>query len=449
MDMQSTIERISPIECRVKVEIPWSEISGRLDTKMRDLRRRARLPGFRQGHIPPKVIERMFGKSIRQELAEDLVQETFPTATEEHKTIPLTRPVLESSTLESGQAFVYAARFEVRPEIAPKDYVGVPVRRRPAVVADAKLEEALKKRQDQLTEFRPLPEEPGRTKTQANDVWTVDVEGTLGSQRVSKKDVKVTIGDEEGEFVPGIGAALADLDLSAVGTTKTLRFTPPPQRVQESVRGQEAALTVGLREVRVKHVPELDDDFARDTDEAETLEELKQKLSEGIRQEDASVAEREARQRLVQTLLERNAFEPAPSMIMREVSAQLEQTKAQLRQQGLTLASFGMKEGDLANRMRPQAVFNVKAYLLLDAIGQAEGIEVSDEDFEAELKRISEETGQNVVRMRAAMEKNGQLLLVRAQMREERILDLLMSKAEVTEAPDPAEGEESQSGLVT
>lgn len=446
MDMQSTIERISPVECRVKVEIPWSEISGRLDTKMRDLRRRARLPGFRPGKVPPQVIERMFGKNIREELAEDLVGETFESATAEHQTTPLTRPVLESSHLADGEAFVYAARFEVRPDIQPQDYFGVPVRRRPAVVDESKVEAELAKLREQLTEFHPLPEPPGRELTEANDVWTVDVEGTIGTQRISKKDVKVTIGDDAMEFIPGIGQALAALKLTDVGQTKTLEFTPPPERIAQALRGQAAHLTVGLREVRVKHIPVLDDDFARDTGEAETLDELKQKISDKIREDDASVAEREARRRLVEALLERNAFEPAPSMIGREVAAQLEQMKGQLRQQGMTLAALGTNERDLALRMRPQSVFNVKAFLLLDAIGNVENIVVSDEDFDAELSRIAEENGQNLVRMRASMEKNGQLLMIRAQMREERILDRLMEKADVTEAPDP-EGEDEPSDL--
>ena len=125
--MESQIEQITPVECRVRVTIPWTDVSPRLDTKLRELKKTARIPGFRQGMIPPKVVERMFGKSARAELARDLVQETFETAVVSHKTTPLTQPVLESSELELGQAFTYQARFEVAPKIEPKDYLGVPV----------------------------------------------------------------------------------------------------------------------------------------------------------------------------------------------------------------------------------------------------------------------------------------------------------------------------------
>jgi trigger factor len=441
--MQSTIERISPVECRVKVEIPWSDVSSRLDEKMRDLRHRAKVPGFRPGKVPPQVIERMFGKSVRAELARDLVTETFQTAVSQHQATPLTQPVLESSSLETGSPFTYAARFEVPPQVEPTGYTGVPVRRRPTVVDAAKATAELEKRREQLTELRPLPEGETRETTADGDVWTVDVEGSLGEVRLSRKDVRVDIGVDKNEFIPGLAAALAGTPLAAVGGTRQLRFTPSVERVRPELRGKEAVLTVGLREVRVKHVPALDDDFARDTGEAETLAELETKIAEELRKQDADTAERQARRRLVQSLLERNAFEPAPSMVAREVSAQVDATKRQLAQQGLRLSNVGTNENELARRIRPQALFNVKAYLLLDAIGKAENIDVSDEEFDAELQKMAEEGGQNVARMRAQMEKNGQLVLMRAQMREEKILDFLMGKAEVTEAPDP-EGERGE-----
>ena len=254
--MESSIERISAVECRVKVEIPWSDVSGRLTDKMRDLRRRARLPGFRAGKVPPQVLEKRFGKGVREELAGELVQETFQTAVTEHEAQPLTQPVVEESSLEKEQPFRYQARFEVRPEIEPKDYTGVAVRRRPAVVDASKVDADLAARQEKLTELRPLPEDSDREDTAEGDVWTIDVEGTLGEQRVSRKDVRVDIGQTDGEFLPGLSAALESLKLSEVGSVKNITFTPPEDRIRAELRGTEAKLELGLREVRVKHVPE-------------------------------------------------------------------------------------------------------------------------------------------------------------------------------------------------
>ena len=438
--MDSQIEQISPVECRVSVTVPWTEVRPRLDTKLRNLGRTARVPGFRPGKVPPRVLDRMFGRSARQELASELFQETFQTAMSTHEANPLTQPVLESSTLEKDEDFVYAARFEIAPQIEPKDYKGVPVRRRPAKIDEAKVEAELVKKQEELTEIRPIEAAEGeerRAKTQDGDVWTLDIDGTIGSEALSRKDLEITIGKTEGEFVPGLAAALAEFDLSAVGQSRDIEFTPPEERVKAEFRGATVKLTLAMRDVRETVVPELDDEFARDTGDAETLDELKEQLGAKVQEEDGELAEREARQRLVEALLERNDFDAAPSMVTREVQAQVEQFKRQLAQQGLNLGQIGSNESQMAENMRPQATFNVKAFLLLEAIRKTEEIEVPQEEIDAEINEMAEAQGQNPARLRATMQKNNQLLLLQAQMREERILDFLMSEADVTEAPDP------------
>jgi trigger factor len=437
--MDSQIEQITPVECRVRVTVPWTEVGPRLDDKLRNLGKKARVPGFRPGKVPPRVLEKMFGKGARQELANELFQETFQTAMSSHSAFPLTQPVLESSSLEQGTGFIYAARFEVAPKIEPKDYKGVPVRRRPPIVGDDKVAAELEKKRQELSELRPIDTEGegARQKTAPGDVWTVDIDGRIGDEPLSRKDLEVKIGSIEGEIVPGLSAAMADFDLALVGKTREVVFTPPQDRVKPQFRGAEVKLTIGLRDVRETFVPELDDELARDTGEAETLDELREQIRKKLEADDGELAEREARQRLVEALLERNPFDPAPSMVTREVQAQVENFKRQLTQQGLTMRQLGTSEQQMAENMRPQATFNVKAFLLLEAIRKTEGIDVPEEEIDAEIKQMAEEKGQNPARLRATMEKNQQLLLLRAQMREERVLDFLMGQSEVTTAPDP------------
>jgi trigger factor len=434
--MDSQIETISTVECRVRVTIPWIEVEPRFDGKFREIKRSARIPGFRPGKVPPQVIERLFGRSVRDDLTRDLVQETFQTAMTKHKAIPLTEPVVETARLERGEDFSYAARFEVAPKLEPKDYTGVPVRRRPTVVDATKVDALLEQKREALVELRPIPDDAARTMSQSGDTWTVDLEGTFGEQPLSRKDLKIEVGSPK-EFIPGLEAAIGELPLAAVGTTRTVEFLPPQENLRPEFVGRKVTLQIGFREVREKYVPPFDDDFARDTGDAETFEELKAKLTGQVQEEDAAEAERDARRRLVASLLERNPFEAAPSMISREVAAQVDLTRRQLQQQGVSLAQVGLDDARLAERIRPQASFNVKAFLLLDAIGKAEGIDVAEDEVARELEELANERNTTVQRLRATMEKSGELLLLRAQIREAKILDFLMGKAEVTEAPDP------------
>jgi len=117
--METQLEKINAVECRVRVQIPWEEISPRFDKKLRELQGQARVPGFRPGKVPPQMVERMFGASVREELARDIVQETFQSAVTQHNRVPLTQPVLEEGKLVKGEPFIYRARFEVPPELQP------------------------------------------------------------------------------------------------------------------------------------------------------------------------------------------------------------------------------------------------------------------------------------------------------------------------------------------
>lgn len=443
--MDSQIENISPVECRVKVKIPWKEVSSRLDGKMKELRRQVRIPGFRPGKVPPHMLERLYGKSVRQEVAQDIVQETFQTAVGQHEKVPLTQPVLESSAYSQGENFAYTARFEVTPSIEPKDYTGLAVRRRPAAADPDKVEELIAQKQRELTEIRPVDDDTDREETREGDIWTVDIEGTFGDDPLNHKDIRIEIGAAQ-EFIPGIGKALEGTKLSERGGVKEIEFLPPQDNLKEEFKGKSVKAKLALRELREKVVPELDDEFARDTGEGESMDELRANLEKQVLEEDQAEAERDARRRLVESILEKNDFDAAPSMITREVQAQVDLFKRQLAQQGMNLQMLGSSDAQMAERMRPQSTFNVKAFLLLDAIGKKEDIDVADEDFDAEIEEMAKEQGQNVQRLRAQLEQSNQLVLLRAQMREEKILDFLMDKAEVTEAPDPEEDEAEAAG---
>ena len=435
--MESQIERISPVECRVRVEIPWSEVSPRLSRKLSELRRQVRLPGFRRGKAPPKMVERLFGEGARHEVAEALVEETFESAVSEQGARAITGPRVDELKLERDAPFVYEARFEVPPEVEPKDYEGVPVRRRPVEITDEQVEAELERMREDLVEVEPVPEDEAKDPTRPGDVWTVDVDGTIGEDPVARTDLEVQIGRDQGEFIPGLAAAMADLSRGDVGTTKTVEFVPPEDRIKEEYRGKPVKLSLGLREIRVRRLPTLDDEFARDTGEADSLEELRAKVRERLQETEQAEAEREARMRLVQELLSRNDFEVAPSMIAREVSARIDGMRRQFAQAGIRLEDAGMSEQALWAQFEPEATFNVKAFLLLDAIGKAEGIDVTDEELDEAIAEIAEERGTTPERLRPTMERTQELVLLRAQIREEKILDHLMERAEVTEAPDP------------
>lgn len=442
-NIESKIEQVGPVECRIRVEIPWEDVEPRVRRRLAELRRQVRLRGFRPGKAPPKMVERMFRKGVEQEVAADLVEETFPELVGTYERRAIGQPTVEELNIEGGEALRYVARFEVPPVVEPKDYKGVPVRRRPVEVDPAEVDRRIEQMRQELAEVGPIPEDEMDRTTEPGDVWTVDLEGRIGDRPVEWTDVQVEIGaPDERSFIPGLAQALSDTVRSEVGGTKQVTFRLPEEGVRPEFAGAEVELTVGLREVRHKKLPDLDDEFARDTGKADTLEELRKKIEEEIRERESLEAEREARMRLVQELLARNEFEVGPRLVGQEVAARVDQFKRQLASRGLRPEQIGASDEQLWQQFAPEATFNVKAFLLLDAIAKAEGIEVSDEEFDEAVEEMAKERNTTAGRLAAQMERSGEAVLLRAQLREEKVLDFLMEHAEVTEAPDPTPEEQ-------
>lgn len=429
--MASQFERISPVECQVKVEVPWSDVSPRLSKKLSDVRRRIRLPGFRPGKAPLRMVERMYGASVRHEVAEELVKNTFAGAAQEHDTVPLTEPRVEEHNYEEGKSFVYKARYEVAPVIEPKDYEGLEVFKLKVEVEEEKIEEWLKNKRLELSELHSVEDDRA---TQAGDVWVLDVAGQWGDMDLTRKDLAIDIGSEGEPFIPGFAKQIEGFGAEAVGTKKTIKFLPIQDNLREDLKDKELEIEVAFRERKQRVLPELNDDFAKDTELADSLDELKEKVKENFREEADIGAEREARLRLASELLHRNEVVPAPSMVMREVEAQYEMQVGQLRQQGIDLPSLAPENREEVYRaMWPRAYGNVAAFLLLDSIGKKEEITVTSEELEEELAELAKEQGTNVEKLRAMLQKSGELMLLNAQIRENKIFEFLMGKSKVSE----------------
>ncbi len=442
-NIESKLEQLGPVECRIRVEIPWGDVEPRVRRRLEQLRRQVRIRGFRPGKAPARMVERMFRKDVEQEIAGELVEETFPEAVGEHGKRAIGGPTVDELVCEAGKTWVYSARFEVPPVVEPKDHKGVPVRRRPVEVKPEVVDEVLEEMRQQLAELVPVPEDDMDGPTQPGDVWTVDLEGTIGDEPIERTDVRVEIGAApEQSPLPGLAEAMAKFSRKDVGETKTVSWTLPTEGIRPAYAGAEVKLTIGLRDVQRRQVPDLDDDFARDTGRADTLEELREKVEAEVREREQMEAEREARMRLVQELLSRNDFEVGPRLVGQEVAARVDQFKRQLANQGLALGQLGVSDEQLWQQFAPEATFNVKAFLLLDAIAKAEGIEVTDEDYEKAIEELAEGRDTTPGRLAAQMERSGEAVLLRAQLREEKVLDFLMEHAEITESPDPTPDEQ-------
>jgi trigger factor len=458
-NMNVSVERLSDVERKLDVEVPWDEVKGRLDEAYDELKRGVAIKGFRKGKVPRRMLEQLFGKHVVKEVAQRLVQETMPQALQKEEITPVSEPHVEDQGISTGESFRYAASLQVVPEVEPKDYFGVDVKVRPTQVTDEGVQLALERKQREMTDYRSIE---GR-ETQAGDVLLVDVMGKAGDRPIDMEQKVVELGEPPREPLPGIAAALTGVPADKDEVEVELELPVGDEQAEqegEGPRTETARLLVTINEVREKIVPPLDDDFAKDTGEAETLEELKEVLRKKLEAEDEEQARNEAKDQLVGELLKRNDVPVVPALVERHLDRQLSLQKAILGMQGGSLE--GIDDEALKENLRADATEAVQRALLLNAIGKKEQVEVQDADVEKRLSEIAAARGQNLGRVRSEYEKEGMMGSLRERIQEDKTLDLLMSKANIireetspetersaaAEAPEEGGGE-SQSGPET
>jgi trigger factor len=443
--MQVRIEDVSPVEKKLIVEVPWSTVNDKLSDMYRKLSKSVQLKGFRKGKVPLGVLQKMYGKHVKGEVAEQLVREGFLTAATEHKLDAVSEPRMDHlPDIENGQPFAFEAIVEVRGVIEPKDYLGMELARRPLVVADEEIDKVLEQLRQEHVELLPIE---GRDTTARTDVITISLAGTIGEQEIEQPQIHVDLGAPEREPLPGMVQALIGLPLNA--ENHTIELDIPEDFHEASVAGQKAKFSISIRDARAKHLPDIDDDFARDIERGETLAELRQSVRTDIEKQKQSQIERELRDAALQELVNRNQIPVAPALLERGVDFQMQRLQQMF---GLPPGkeSLSVLPADIRDKMRPRALEDIRGQLLLEALTEKEKIEVGDADIEQYLGEVARARDESPARVRAEYERDGRIEDVATKLRQDKALDFLISRAIVTErepappetAQEPAEGSE-------
>ena len=430
--MQVTISEISPVEKKVAVEIPWPYVAQKLDEAYKDLSRGVALRGFRKGKVPRPMLEKMYGRQVEQEVIKQLVQESFVTAANQHDIQPVAEPVVDDAHLHKGKPFHYSARVEVRSIVEPKEYEGVEVGQRKANVSDDDVTNALERKRQELTEFKTIE---GRTELGASDVAVVDVTGTVGERKFDKEAIMIDLSEPGREPVPGLSKALVGVPVNASGHPVTFVVPTREERpeVAAELSGANVALKITVKEAREKQMPALDDEFAKDTGEADTLAELKDKLRTKLLADDEKQAREELKGDLVKELLKRNAFVVAPALVERQLDVMIQRTRLGMAMRGIDYRSAGVDEQRMRDELRESANDEVRAAFLIDAIATKENVEVTEAEMEKKLAELAQSRDKSVPRLKAELQKEGRLEGLKHQLREEKTLDLLLSRAKINE----------------
>jgi trigger factor len=430
--MQITIEDLSPVEKRVEFELPWTDVAPKLEKAYDSLRKGVRLPGFRPGKVPRALLEKMYRRQVEDEVARDLVELSITQAIRENQIQPVAPPTVDELQIKAGAPFKFRALVEVRSEVTPKDYSGIPLTRRPVKVSDEQVTEALEGYRKRLTQFRPVE---GRSETVGTDLVLVELSGRVGEHKLKKRQVAVDLENDTAGPIPGLASRLRGKAIG--GDPIQVDYTLPTEDVAPEMAGRAVQLQVTIKEAREKQIPALDDELAKDTGEAETLEGLRNKVRERLVEADQQRVKREMTEVLLKELIKRNEFPVAPALVERYAQTFVNRAKQQLAMMGVDVEN--VDDDRMRQEVRKEAEAEARAAILIQAIAEREGITVADADVQKRIAEIAAARNENAKQLRAELEKNQGIHQLENQIREQKALDMLIAQAKITDGePEPS-----------
>ncbi|HEX9813828.1 MAG TPA: trigger factor [Myxococcota bacterium] len=421
-----TLERTSILHT-IEIEVDASRVRKAFDRAYRDLAKQVRVKGFRPGKAPRSVLEKLYGASVAEQLEHTLVSETLADAIELSGIQPISEPAISAGKPAPDANFKYTASLEVSPEIELPDLRGLPAIRPEVSVEDAEVDERL----EQLrTAHAPLVEEAEGTALARGHVATIDFVGRVAGDLFeggTGQGVQLEIGG--GRFIPGFEDQLAG---AQAGDDREVRVTFPETYANAEIAGQEAVFAVHIVDVRKRQVPELDDEFAKDVGDFESLEALRARIRADLESGQERESKETFRTTLMDALLERMDFGVPPGMVDRQLQSQLASAHERLEGQ-LDHDAIHAQLDRWREQWRPRAERDVREMLALQAVAKAHGIEVADDEIGAKIEELVGRAEGQAARLRELREGEQLREALRHQLRDEKALDFLASAAKIEE----------------
>lgn len=423
--MKVQVEELSPIEKKLSIEVENSRVAEELTRAYTALGKQVKLPGFRQGKVPRRILEQRYREQVEDEVIQRVMQSAWQEAAREHKVDAVAPPqVTNNSGLKADAPFSFEARVEVRPKVEAKDYQGLPLTRSSTQVEDKEVDDRLTQLRESMARLEPVE---GRDTAQLGDFATVDYEASVeGKEFPGSKANDVTVELAPGELVESNVAALEG---TKVGDTKELDYAFPADYRVEDVKGKTARFKFTVKGLKKKVVPELNDDFAKETGEAQTLEELRGKIRGDLEQGKRNKAQGEERDALLKALIERNTFDVPKSMVERTIDNMLENRLRAMARMGMDPRQLNLDFARLREDLREEATKEVKGALLIEAIAQKENIQASDADVEKKLEELAKEAKQDISVVRKYFKGPEERQGLSLRLREEKTIEFLKGQA--------------------
>src|SRR5919199_2066551 len=428
--MRANVTKLEDNKVRMDVEVSPEEVRKGVEAKVRELRRKVKVPGFRPGKAPRRVIENRVGRVyIHVEALQDSLPAWYSAAVVENNIKPIDRPEIHfDNPLDEQTGFKFSATVEVRPEAKLGPYKGLEVPKREIEVTEEQVGARLEEFRGQFATLAAVEERP----VEEGDFVIIDFRGERMAggplEGAEAEDYMLEVGS--GELLPDFEKNLVGM---RAGERKQFGVTFPADYSEESLRGQAVLFRVHVKEIKERDLPPLDDEFAKEASEFETLSEFRDALREQLEAAARQQVEGEFRGRVLQAVTEGTKAEVPDVMVDEKVEEMVSSFERSVRAQGIEPEQYyqlaGSSPEDVKERVRDDAADTVKKELVLDAVAAAEGIAADEETVMHEVRHLAEDSGRAPGEIAETLRKNGTLQLLEEEIARQKALDFLVENA--------------------
>ncbi len=418
---------ISPVVSELKVEVPSARVDAAYERVLQELRKGARVKGFRPGKVPTHVIKQIYGPQLGEEVERVLVNQTLPEAVEQAEIVPVVEPQIEAEPPTAGQAFRYTARIEVKPTIELPDLASLSGSRPIVKVGEDELLVELERLRERQASWI---EEADATLAVVGHQLTIDFTGTVDGvafEGGSAEGVELELGS--GRMIPGFEEQLVG---ARSGESRPLDVTFPAEYGNAALAGKAVVFATRVTAIKRREMPALDDDFAKDLGDFATLDEVKQKLQESLETQRRTASDRALERSLLDDLVTRTSFEVPPTLVARQLESQVQQVEQQLRGR-LPEGDLRMRVAQLREEGWDDAKRRVQEALLLESVATRATLVASEDEIHARLDEMAASQGFDAKLMHDLAKAQGWHAAIAAEIVDRKALAHLIEHARISD----------------
>lgn len=411
----------------LEVTVPVEDVATETERVVGDLQKKARLPGFRPGKAPASIIRTRFAGQVRQEVLESLVPKALNKRFEEEHLEAVGTPNISEVHFHEGEPLTFKAQFEVAPDIELGEYRGIAVTYNEPEVSDADVDQRLSQLREQKAEYVNIDPRP----TEEGDYVLISLDSVAGVDKpVHRDEMMVNVGGPD--TLPAFSEALRGM---TPGEEKDVEVVYPEDYGEEKLAGRTVKFRLGLKVIRRKELPEINDEFAKDLGDYQNLEELRNAIRTAISHEREHAAQQEAKNQIVEKLVDAHEFPVPEAYVDRQIEIQLDQQLRMLAGNGVDPRKLNLDWEKIKESRRDKAVREVRGSLLLGKVADRESIDVTQDEVDREVQRIARQEREPVAAVRKKLQDNGTLRRIAANIRTEKTLSFLFEHARKEAGP--------------